>query len=295
MPPIVFPCWRPIAAVLRAAVATAAAAFPVATIAQPSWLPSGLPPLSEEGPALCPRDYLTPEQGEALLQATLAEFSDAAARKRYASDVRQQIQEGDGLAPWPRRTPLNAIVRNVREHDGYSVANVAIETVPGVWAAGNLFRPLGHEGPHAAILSTHGHTRGIDGPEGYDRHGRFGPWVQTRAAMFARAGAIVLTLDAFGYGDSIAQFGPDAHRTSTAMRARLWNAMRAVDFLSALPDVDASRIGVTGESGGGTQAFLLTAVDPRITASAPVVMVSGYFFGGCPCESGRPIHRSKEH
>src|SRR5690606_30964836 len=117
--------------------------------------PSGLPPLLEEGPTLCPRDYLTPEQGEALLQATLAEFSDAAAWQRYASVVRQRIQEGAGLAPWPRRTPLNAIVRNVREHDGYSVANVAIEAVPGVWAAGNLFRPLGREGPHPAILSTH--------------------------------------------------------------------------------------------------------------------------------------------
>src|SRR5690606_33772323 len=100
--------------------------------AQPSWLPPGLPPLAEEGPTLCPAAYLTPEQGEALLQATLAQFPDAAAWEGYASRVRQRIQEGAGLAPWPRRTPLNPIIRAVREHDGYSVANVALETAPGV-------------------------------------------------------------------------------------------------------------------------------------------------------------------
>lgn len=263
--------------------------------AQPAWLPPGLPAPEADGPTLCPRDYLTPEQGQALLQATLDEFPDAATWEGYASVVKQRIQEGAGLAPWPRRTPLNPIIGAARTHDGYSVSNVALESVPGLWVSGNLFRPVGREGPFAAVLSTHGHSRGVDGPTGYDQHGRFGPAMQTRAAMLARAGAVVLTLDAFGYGDSITQFGPDAHRTPLAMRAQLWNAIRAVDFLASLPDVDANRIGVTGASGGGTQAFLLTAVDPRIAASAPVVMVSGYFFGGCPCESGRPVHRSEDH
>lgn len=275
---------------LLLAAATSGRAEPV-----PEWLPPGLPALAADGPTLCPRDYLTPEQGGALLQATLRRFPDAAAWTEYAGLVRDRIRAGAGLRPWPERPPLQVRKHSRREHDGYAVENVALETAPGLWVGGNLYQPMGYTGPRPAVLTTHGHTGGVDGPTGYDRHGRFGPAVQTRAAMLARAGAVVLTLDAFAYGDGIGQFGSAAHRTTTAMRVQLWNASRALDYLEALPGVDARRLGVTGESGGGTQAILLSALDPRIAASAPVVMVSGYFFGGCPCESGRPIHRSDEH
>jgi hypothetical protein len=267
----------------------------VAAESAAGWVPAGLPPAPPDGPALCPRDYLAPEQGRAVLDAALTAFPDAASWDRYAAHARNRIQEGAGLTPWPRRTPLHPFLHSRREYAGYSVEAVAFESVPGFFATGNLYRPLGRSGRLPAVLSTHGHTSGVSGAGDYDRHGRFHPSAQTRAAMLARQGAVVLAIDMFGYGDSIEQVGQEAHRTPFAMTMQLWNAIRALDYLTSRDDVDPARLAVTGESGGGTQAFLLAALDARVAVSVPVVMVSSYFFGGCPCESGRPIHRSTDH
>jgi dienelactone hydrolase len=259
------------------------------------WSPSGLPPAPSEGPSLCIRDFLTPEQGAEVLEQATVRFPDRGAWDDYAALVRRRIQEGAGLAPWPRRTPLSPIVHSRRELDGYSVENVALETIPGFFATGNLYRPLDRSGPRPVVLSTHGHTRGVTKPEDWAAHGRFSATAQTRAAALARMGAIVFAIDMFGYGDGIVQVGQEAHRTGLAMPVHVWNGIRAIDFLTGIEGADTGRIAVTGESGGGTQAFLLAALDPRVSVSVPVVMVSSYFFGGCPCESGRPIHRSTDH
>ena len=259
------------------------------------WLPTGLPPAPAEGPALCTASYLTPAQGQSVLAATLARFPDQTSWQAYAEHLRTRIQEGAGLSPWPRRTALNPIIHSRRTYDGYSVESVAFESVPGYFVTGNLYRPLHASGRCPAILSTHGHTNKIEKPEDYDKHGRFAEQMQTRCGALARMGAVVLSIDMFGCGDSIQLVGPNAHRTPFALTLQLWNATRAIDFLLTLDDVDPKRIAVSGESGGGTQAFVLTALDPRISLSVPVVMVSSYFFGGCPCESGLPIHRSADH
>lgn len=274
----------------------ASALLSSATIAADAldWLPADFPPAAAEGPTIYDGPAITPEQGAAALAAVLKKFPDRDSWTAYAAHVRTRFQQGANLAPWPRRTPLDPVIRERRVYDGYSVENVAFESVPGYFVTGSLYRPL-RAGPHAAVLSTHGHSRGlVTSPEHYANHGRFSPNVQARCGALARMGAVVLSIDMFAYGDSIAVFGPEAHRQPFAMTIQIWNAIRALDFLETLSEVDPRRLAVTGESGGATQALFLTALDDRIALSVPVVMVSAQWFGG-PCEGGLPIHRSADH
>jgi hypothetical protein len=228
---------------------------------------------------------------EAEAREKLAEYgrtyNDRAGWERRAQAIREGILRGAGLDPMPEKTPLKPFFRGERKGKGYSVSNVAFESTPGFRVTGNLYRPWPRkEGErHAAVLLSHGHAR--DPMKG----GRFSESKQKLGAMLARAGAVVLAFDMVGYGEA----NQHAHKTDTTLRLQLWNSIRAVDFLESLPEVDPMRIGVTGESGGGTQSFMLAAVDPRIAASVPVVMVSAHFFGGCECESGMPIHASPTH
>jgi dienelactone hydrolase len=274
--------------VLTFVLSTAAAAVDV------NWVPENLPPLpTTKNVGL--GHYLKPEQGKAVLDAALTRFPDRASWETYGAHARQRIQEGAGLTPWPKRTPLNAVIRDRRVYDGYTVENVCFESVPGYLVTGNLYRPTDAKPPYAAMLSTHGHGPAVTKPEDYNNHARFSPGMQARCATLARMGAVVLSIDMFAYGDSIQLFGQAAHKQPFAFKIQLWNAMRAIDFLLEQDGVDPKRVGVSGESGGGTQSFMLTAFDPRIAVSVPVVMVSSYFFGGCACESGLPTHRSADH
>lgn len=252
------------------------------------WLPAGLPAMPTNGPALCQGPYLQPAQGKAVLKAALAEFPDRAAWDAYARLLRERIRQGAGLVPWPQRTPLNAVIRQRRVHDGYTVENVAFESVPGYYVTGNLYRPSNAGSSCAVILATHGHWKAVPG-------GRLSADMQYRCAALARMGAIVFSVDMFGHGESALEVGAEAHAHPFSLTIQTWDNMRALDFLLSLPGADPERVAVTGESGGGTQSFLLTALDSRVKLSVPVVMVSSYFFGGCPCESGLPIHRSESH
>jgi len=176
---------------------------------------------------------------------------------------------------------FNPVIHGVRTMDGYTVENIAIESFPGFFITGNLYRPVEPAEKNPAVLCPHGHAA--------DK--RFTADVQIRSAALARMGAIVFAYDMVGYGES----HQVNHRMPIALLLQTWNSRRVLEYLISRPDVDPDRIGMTGGSGGGTQTFILAALYDRIKVSVPVVQVSAHFFGGCVCESGMPIHKSAKH
>ncbi|MBO0947746.1 alpha/beta hydrolase family protein [Fibrella forsythiae] len=227
--------------------------------------------------------YYTEAEGAKRLTDTAQTYLTRAAWEKRATLLRQGLHDGMELPEKPAFAPLVLFRHSLQQLDGYTVENVAFESLPGIFITGNLYRPLSMMGKRPAILSQHGHAKTLDGrtPES----------TQQRCATLARMGAVVFAYDMIGYGDS----KQCEHKLPKALKIQTMNSIRAVDFLVSLPEVDPARIGVTGESGGGTQAFMLAALDPRVTVAVPVVMVSAHFFGGCPCESGMPVHKRPSH
>ncbi len=238
-------------------------------------------------PQLCMGNYQTEEEAKAQLARFAQTYSNLAEWQERAQTNREGILRGVGFVPMPKKCPLNPIVHSLRKYDGYTVENIAIESLPGVFVTGSLYHPTVGAGPFPAVLCPHGHW---SSPDDY---GRFRPDMQKRCATLARMGAIVLSYDMVGYGDW-ANAGWQ-HRRPDTLKIQLWDSIRLLDYLCSRADVDPDRIAITGASGGGTQTFLLTAVDDRIAVSVPVVMVSAHFFGGCVGESGMPIHKSRMH
>jgi dienelactone hydrolase len=241
----------------------------------------------EQGAILCVGDYQTPEKGREQLEKFARGVKSREDWQARAANTREGILRGAQLWPLPERTPLNPVFRKKRAFDGYTVENVAFESRPGLFVTGSLYRPATGPGPFPAILCPHGHW---SDPADY---GRFRPDMQKRCATLARMGAVVFSIDMVGYGE-LRNLGWE-HKRPDALKIQLWNSIRALDFLQSLPDVDGKRLAATGASGGGTQTFLLAAVDDRLAVSAPAVQVSSHFFGGCVCESGLPIHKSRMH
>ena len=204
----------------------------------------------------------------------------AEAWRNRARDLREQLRVALGLWPMFPKADLHPRTFGKLQRDGYTVERVALETFPGFLLCGNLYRPNGAAGKVPGILCPHGHW-----PEG-----RVNPDVQMRCIRWAKLGCVVFSYDMVGYADGKPfghEFLNDRLRRWGLSLATLqtWNSFRALDWLAALPEVDAARIGCTGESGGGTQTFLLTALDARVAVAAPVVMVSDSMQGGCVCEN----------
>lgn len=232
---------------------------------------------------LCVGNYWTEAQGRQHLDSVLSVVKTRGEWERRARQAREQILEGLQLDKLLVRRPVPKVrIGAVHVMDGYRVTNIAIQGDPDFWITGNLYEPTGQKGPFAAILCPHGHWAD------WSDYGRFRTDMQMRCAILCRMGAVVFAYDMVGYGDN--KQAP-AHEVPDAARIQTLNGIRIIDYMVSRKDVDPKRIAITGASGGGTQSFLLTAVDDRVTVSVPVVQVSAHFFGGCVCESGMPIHR----
>lgn len=231
---------------------------------------------------LCQGDHWTPQEANRQLKVFASAWSDRATWEDRAKVIREGILEGLAWKQMPKDPgSLAPLIHSRREFDGYTVENIAIQSFPGFYVTGNLYQPTAPAESFPAILNPHGHRP----------HKRLTDEVQRRCASMARLGAIAFAYDMLGHGESTQV----THANPISALLHTWNSKRVLDYLLSRPDVDPKRIGITGGSGGGTQSFLLTAIDDRITASAPVVQVSAHFFGGCGCESGMPIHKSDRH
>lgn len=231
------------------------------------------------------------EEGKKHLNELLAAYPNAAAFNKRKEELRECILEALGIKKTAKRTPLNPIIRSKVVMDGYSVENVAFESIPGYFVAGTLYKPTQAKGTYPVILCPHGHFYNERDPSIAADSGRYRADMQYRCAGLAKMGAIVLNYDMYSWGESALQTGGYSfHETSFSSSIQTWNSIRALDFLLSLPGADKNRVGVTGASGGGTQTILVAALDDRVTVSIPVVMVSSSFYGGCQCESGLPIH-----
>lgn len=237
-------------------------------------------------------------------------------------EIKRRILISQGLWPEPTKSKLSAVVHGRIDQGDYTVERVYFESLPGHFVTGSLYRPKGKSGPFPAVLCPHGHWSNArfydagenaarrmlaDGAERYINAAR--NHIQARCVQLARMGCIAFFYDMTGNCDSI-QLGHRPNNTdhldtrenwgffSTQAELRLqnmmglqtWNSVRSIDFLLGLPDVDAKRIGVTGASGGGTQSMIIAAIDDRITAAMPCVMVSTAMQGGCTCENA-PLMR----
>lgn len=236
-----------------------------------------------------------------------------------AEKLRDRLLVASGLSPLLSKRPLSPQVFGLVERDDYTVEKVILETLPGHFLTGSLYRPKNVSGPSPAILCPHGHwengrfQRASDeevkksleqNAERFENAARHP--LQARCVQLCRMGFVVFHYDMEGYADNQQLthrpkpevrtamcgdtdwgfFSPQAEsRLFSMFGLQTWNGLRALDWLVTLPDVDATRIGMTGASGGGTQTFVLSALDPRICCAFPAVMVSTAMQGGCTCEN----------
>jgi cephalosporin-C deacetylase-like acetyl esterase len=198
---------------------------------------------------------------------------DANAWRERRPQVDLALRKAIGLERLPERTPLNS--RSIASYDlgDYVLENLIFYSRPDLPVTANLYRPkVLTPGKHPAIVCPLGHY--LDG-------GKANLEYQFLAIKLAKLGFFVLIYDAIGHGERLIP-GNTHHEAGFALLPlgqtiagwMVWESMRAIDFLLTLPEVDATRIGVTGNSGGGLNTLFTAALDERVRAAA----IAGYVF-----------------
>lgn len=215
--------------------------------------------------------YNNKEQWEARRDTLIREFRQLLEIDTYLDSCYADVN-GDV-------TKKKAILSKVRKYDGYTVQNICIETLPGEHVFGSIYTPT-KKGKHALIICPGGHF--------YD--GRYRKDQQSRMGTLARMGAVCVDMDLYAWGESEAEH--PKHATDRAHVMQTVNGIVLLNWMLANrgKTIDNARIGANGGSGGGTHTVLLAALDKRFTAAAPTVNLASHFDGGCPCESGKPVH-----
>lgn len=220
-----------------------------------------------------------PEDGQKMINWLTSLYSNKTEWEARRDTLRKEVRERLGIDKLlPLCSKDKPEYSKIRKFDGYTVQNFRLKTVNGHTVCGSIYAPTG-KGKHPLIICPNGHFS----------NGRYGKVQQLRLGTLARMGAICVDYDLWGWGESADEVGSKAHQTSEAHVMQALNGIRILDWMIQRKDVDTKRIGVNGGSGGGTQTVLLTVLDDRYTAANPVVSVSSWFDGGCPCESGMPI------
>jgi hypothetical protein len=224
-------------------------------------------------------------EGWADLDKIASQYANLAEWEKRKAELKPCLLRALQLSRLPAAPASKPVITPKRKFDGYTVENIAIEILPGVWINGSLYKPAKYKGKIPVILN----------PDGHWEKQRYRPDCQYRCAALAKMGAMAFSYDLFAWGESLLQFQTPDHRRSLSMTIQALGSIRILDYLLALKDADTARVGMTGGSGAGSHTVLMTALDDRIKVSAPVVSLSSYFYGGCPCESGMPIHSCGGH
>lgn len=220
-----------------------------------------------------------PEDGQKMISWLTSLYNNKTEWEARRDTLRKEVRERLGIDKLlPLCSKEKPEYSKIRKFDGYTVQNFRLKTVNGHTVCGSIYAPTS-KGKHPLIICPNGHFS----------NGRYGKVQQLRLGTLARMGAICVDYDLWGWGESADEVGSKAHQTPEAHVMQALNGIRILDWMIQRKDVDTKRIGVNGGSGGGTQTVLLTVLDDRFTAANPVVSVSSWFDGGCPCESGMPI------